>query len=98
MFLKNKNIIFKIRRSKVTDYAALSVSTGYITKNIFVYQSQTIMKCLVQILGLLHTRCICDVSATYQRRLHDECAAYCNDQNNTAFNRILSANDNKSTP
>ena len=25
MFLKNKNIIFKIRRSKVTDYAALSV-------------------------------------------------------------------------
>ena len=24
MFLKNKNIIFKIRRSKVTDYAALS--------------------------------------------------------------------------
>ena len=25
MFLKNKNIIFKIRRSKVTDYAALRV-------------------------------------------------------------------------
>ena len=24
-FLKNKNIIFKIRRSKVTDYAALSL-------------------------------------------------------------------------
>ena len=24
MFLKNKSIIFKIRRSKVTDYAALS--------------------------------------------------------------------------
>ena len=24
MFLKNKNIIFKIRRSKVTDYVALS--------------------------------------------------------------------------
>ena len=24
MFLKNKNIIFKIRKSKVTDYAALS--------------------------------------------------------------------------
>ena len=24
MFLKNKNIVFKIRRSKVTDYAALS--------------------------------------------------------------------------
>ena len=27
MFLKNKNIIFKIRRSKVTDYAALMCST-----------------------------------------------------------------------
>ena len=26
MFLKNKNIIFKIRRSKATDYAALKVS------------------------------------------------------------------------
>ena len=25
MFLKNKNIIFKIRRSKVTDYAALTM-------------------------------------------------------------------------
>ena len=25
MFLRNKNIIFKIRRSKVTDYAALMV-------------------------------------------------------------------------
>ena len=25
MFLKNKNIIFKFRRSKVTDYAALTV-------------------------------------------------------------------------
>ena len=25
MFLKNKNIIFKIRRSKITDYAALTV-------------------------------------------------------------------------
>ena len=25
MFLKNKNIIFKIRRSKVTDYAALTI-------------------------------------------------------------------------
>ena len=26
MFLKNKNIIFKIRRSKVTDYAALKAA------------------------------------------------------------------------
>ena len=29
MFLKNKNIIFKIRRSKVTDYAALTLYTAY---------------------------------------------------------------------
>ena len=28
MFLKNKNIIFKIRRSKVTDYAALRQKAG----------------------------------------------------------------------
>ena len=28
MFLKNKNIIFKIRRSKVTDYAALIFISG----------------------------------------------------------------------
>ena len=26
MLLKNKNIIFKIRRSKVTDYAALNIT------------------------------------------------------------------------
>ena len=29
MFLKNKNIIFKIRRSKVTDYAAITVNIRY---------------------------------------------------------------------
>ena len=29
VFLKNKNIIFKIRRSKVTDYAALNDSKFY---------------------------------------------------------------------
>ena len=32
MFLKNKNIIFKIRRSKVTDYAALT----YTLVNMYV--------------------------------------------------------------
>ena len=31
MFLKNKNIIFKIRRSKVTDYAALSGIFGILS-------------------------------------------------------------------
>ena len=31
VFLKNKNIIFKIRRSKVTDYAALKcVNLGFL--------------------------------------------------------------------
>ena len=30
MFLKNKNIIFKMRRSKVTDYAALNCSRTYL--------------------------------------------------------------------
>ena len=29
-FLKNKNIIFKIRRSKVTDYAALRISPQFL--------------------------------------------------------------------
>ena len=33
MFLKNKNIIFKIRRSKVTDYAALMGSSYYDLSN-----------------------------------------------------------------
>ena len=34
MFLKNKNIIFKIRRSKVTDYAALNCQFMYSDKGI----------------------------------------------------------------
>ena len=33
VFLKNKNIIFKIRRSKVTDYAALTVMNR-LNKNV----------------------------------------------------------------
>ena len=32
MFLKNKNIIFKIRRSKVTDYAALRTEHIIVSK------------------------------------------------------------------
>ena len=44
MFLKNKNIIFKIRRSKVTDYAALSLGRSYwspiniLKQNIFFFK------------------------------------------------------------
>ena len=34
MFLKNKNIIFKIRRSKVTDYGALTSSND----NVFTFR------------------------------------------------------------
>ena len=37
MFLKNKNIIFKIRRSKVTDYAALK-HTSFRPPDKSVYQ------------------------------------------------------------
>ena len=43
MFLKNKNIIFKIRKSKVTDYAALILIIANDLKlsrkceNIFVF-------------------------------------------------------------
>ena len=39
MFLKNKNIIFKIRRSKVTDYAAL---------NCFLHPNSVYASCTLQ--------------------------------------------------
>ena len=37
MFLKNNNIIFKIRRSKVTHYAALNVANVLVTKRVSGY-------------------------------------------------------------
>ena len=74
------------------------VSTADLSKNIFAYQSQRIMANFMEIVGLRRTRCMCDISVTYLWRLHDECAAYCNDQNKMAFNRIRSAMDKKSTP
>ena len=37
MFLKNKNFIFKIRRSKVTDYAALNADLFSV--NIVLYSN-----------------------------------------------------------
>ena len=40
VFLKNKNIIFKIRRSQVTDYAALSEAT-FILSTTQIWQSYT---------------------------------------------------------
>ena len=36
VFLKNKNIIFKIRRSKVTDYAALKYASNRLEFSISV--------------------------------------------------------------
>ena len=36
MFLKNKNIIFKIRRSKVTEYAALSIFIVFLKNRNFI--------------------------------------------------------------
>ena len=39
MFLKNKNIIFKTRRSKVTDYAALNKSD----QSLSIFQCQAIL-------------------------------------------------------
>ena len=50
MFLKNKNIIFKIRRSKVTDYAALIHSGGggggggYFVNTLEVWATRNIFK------------------------------------------------------
>ena len=35
VFLKNKNIIFKIRRSKVTDYAALNKSDFHKSERVY---------------------------------------------------------------
>ena len=48
MFLKNKNIIFKIRRSKVTDYAALKsimVNIALCLQELttFVYQNMSLV-------------------------------------------------------
>ena len=51
MFLKNKNIIFKIRRSKVTDYAALSnkVATAVVRSKaaVFVFNSTFVSASIV---------------------------------------------------
>ena len=37
MFLKNKKLIFKIRRSKVTDYAALNKTIVIETKKLYLF-------------------------------------------------------------
>ena len=48
MFLKNKNIIFKIRRSKVTDYAALNVRKE-LTSSSTMYMNMRKMKDLISL-------------------------------------------------
>ena len=48
MFLKNKNIIFKIRRSKVTDYAALNDRTDNIFVTNLIEASKRISKKIVK--------------------------------------------------
>ena len=54
MFLKNKNIIFKMRRSKVTDYAALSAEIwrfGYSETLVMSDLNQNIRKTSQVMLG-----------------------------------------------
>ena len=41
VFLKNNNIIFEIRRSKVTDYAALK---NKICRDVVVYEQSSVLK------------------------------------------------------
>ena len=41
VFLKNKNIIFKIRRSKVTDYAALNIGFRVQQKRLYISRGCT---------------------------------------------------------
>ena len=60
MFLKNKNIIFKIRRSKVTDYAALRVY--YLIYHLQVHRTLVIVLVLTFVLFLNN---VIDVLITY---------------------------------
>ena len=57
MFLKNKNIIFKIRRSKVTDYAALITFISFeslIVLSMDILQSHSVLlrSRMIALLGL----------------------------------------------
>ena len=58
MFLKNKNIIFRIRRSKVTDYAALRMKDGYYfkrnQKDIFILLKKQYNKMLLDYYFLIN--------------------------------------------
>ena len=58
MFLKNKNIIFKIRRSKVTDYAALSYHLPLKTFALSIFEwplvtmTHSVLRVLIRVLCL----------------------------------------------
>ena len=61
MCLKNKNIIFKIRRSKVTDYAALIPTDRIDIRYVYVLQAKYLD-------GYSHNVCICTVAFTKSDR------------------------------
>ena len=46
MFLKNKNIIFEIRRSKVTDYAALMPEKQITERDMHILSLDNVFVCL----------------------------------------------------
>ena len=49
MFLKKRNIISKMKRSKVTDYAALNTRVMYVTKiNFIIYKVSRYKKILIK--------------------------------------------------
>ena len=59
MFLKNKNIISKIRRSKVTDYAALTMVNGCLTVKMGLRADNAIIFTRNKIIiAFAHTFCI----------------------------------------
>ena len=58
MFLKNKNIIFKIRRSKVTDYAALK---RIITKCMFLSSTKICEASKTNSADTDQTLCLCRI-------------------------------------
>ena len=57
MFLKNKNIIFKIKRSKVTDYAALSfLKSNFFSTTVFIviYGNKFIIHLVITLIWIQH--------------------------------------------
>ena len=54
VFLKNKNIIFKIRRSKVTDYAALRQVLLYFDIELSISKCEIVEGSYCSVLVALH--------------------------------------------